>query len=86
MEDLGESIDIGSAEVKFGIRIGNNHGVTFTTPVVVIGISVEPSFLRTWMDQVIDDFGKKVEEIMALVNDKFYEYVDSHDLVAEMEV
>lgn len=67
-------------DIKFGVRTGNSHhGYTkFKTPVLVIGIDAETSYVRNWMANIIDDFEKNFEKIIDMAQDAYWGWMDLH--------
>ena len=67
-------------DIKFGVRTGNSHhGYTkFKTPVLVIGIDAETSYVRNWMANIIDDFEKNFEKIIDMAQDAYWSWMDLH--------
>lgn len=69
-------------EIRFAIRTGNGH-IEFKTPVIVIGINADPHFLSSWMEKIIGGISEKVNDIMDVVNERFYEYCDNNGIDPE---
>lgn len=79
MEVLEDTIEVGGEIIRFGIRTGNSR-VEFGNPVVVVGIDSDRHFLHAFMNEVCDKISKKINEIMDVVNDRYYDYCDEHDI------
>ena len=71
-------------DFKFGVRTGNSHkGYTkFKTPVLVIGIDAEASYVRNWMANIVDDFRKHLDEIIDLSQSAYWDWMDAHECLA----
>lgn len=67
-------------DIKFGVRTANSHnGYTkFKTPVLVIGIDSDPSYVRGWMANIIDDFKRDIENIINVGQDAYWAWLDLH--------
>ncbi len=82
MITLEDEVDVNGTAIKFGIRLGNGH-ITFKTPVMVVGIDASASFLNSYMDIIISEFAAKVDQIMDIINQRFYDYCDDNDIIPE---
>ena len=83
MEILPETVDIfGGVKVRFGVRTGNSHrGFTrFKTPVLVIGIDAVESFLGTWMENIVQAFAGKLDEIIETGQSQYWDWCDAHGI------
>lgn len=82
-EILPETVDIfGGIKVRFGVRTGNSHkGFSrFENPVLIIGIDASESFLGTWMENIVQAFGDKLEEIIETGQSQYWDWCDAHGI------
>lgn len=77
--ELPDIVEANGENIYFGIRLGNGR-ITFPNPVVVVGIDTDMHFLNSFMANVCDSISSVMPEIMDIVNERFYEYCDNHDI------
>lgn len=77
---LPEDIDLFcGTKVRFGVRTGNSHhGFTkFKRPVLVIGIDgADDAFLGSWLVNIVEAFGKKLQDIINLGQDQYWDWCE----------
>ena len=79
---LPEDIDLFcGTKVRFGVRTGNSHkGFTkFERPVLVIGIDgADDSFIGSWLVNIVEAFGKKLQDIINLGQDQYWDWCEAN--------
>lgn len=70
---------LNGVEVRFGVRTGNSHnGYTeFDTPTLVLFIRVFMGNLRYMMDDVVDAFSEKFDDVFDAGEEFYYGFMDS---------
>ena len=70
---------LNGVEVRFGVRTGNSHnGYTeFDRPTLVLFVRCFMGNLWQMMDDVVDAFSKKFDEVFDIGEGFYYDYMDS---------
>ena len=73
------SFDIDMATVRFGVRTGNSKN-KFETPVLVLGIDAgDAHLLRYCYNRILEDFRKRLTEIIDLGQDAYWDWCDAQE-------
>jgi len=67
--------------IRFGIRTGNNSGVRFPMPVLVIGIDATIHIPKHYIRKLIDQFiVPRIETIIDVGHKAYWQYCDAHKI------
>lgn len=80
----GSGIFLDGAELEFGLRIGNNHGVKFEQPVLVMGVNLFAEILGPQMDRFMQSVEDRMTDILDAAEEYYYRITESPEWEAAM--
>lgn len=71
-------LDICGFQLMIGVRVGNKHHM-FDHPAFVVGITCDADLFRNCYNQAVEEWKKKTEEILGIIEDYYYAILDERN-------